>query len=157
MRLRNTRQLQFFNAQFCTYFSPCTGSLTIFRTLAPDSTIYAQQSPKNPLPPGRRHIITLTFQTCLTPGFRLAQNIDLNPRSMEHSGTFKGFPLADARMVQCCLSLVPAHGRPLHQDVHGQGQPLFCFCGHSLVTCYLLHQPSPFPNINLTLSWPSGE
>jgi hypothetical protein len=143
LRLRNTWQLQFFNAQFCTHFLPCPGSLTIFRKLAPDTAIYAQQSPKNTLPPGWRHIITLTAHTCLPPGFRSAQNIDLNPRSIEHSGIFKGFPLADARMVQCCLNLVPAHGCPLHQDVCGQGQPLFCFCGHLLVTCYLLHQSLP--------------
>jgi hypothetical protein len=137
----------------CAHFSPCTGTLTIFQKLAPDSGIYAQQSLKKNLPTGRRHIITLTVQTCLPPGFRLSQNIDFNPRCMEHSGTFKGFPLADATLC----NVASAYGRPLHQDVHGQGQPLFCLEAiHLLLAIYFISS-FPCPNINLTLSWPSWE
>jgi hypothetical protein len=68
-----------------------------------------------------RHIITLASQTRLTPGFWLAHNIDLNQRCTEHSGTFRGFLLTEARMVQCCIIPAAAQDGLRHQDVRTLG------------------------------------
>jgi hypothetical protein len=102
------------------------------------------------------HSHTPTAQTCLTPGFLACHNIDLNPCCTEHSGTFRAFLLVEARMVHNCIIPTAAQDGLKHQDIHGQGQLLCCFHGHSLVTCYLLHLP-PLVHTNLTPSGPSWD
>jgi hypothetical protein len=148
--LNTTRQLQLFNAQQYTLFT-MHWLFTIFQKLPPDSAIICTTiTPKIPLPPGRRHAVTITVQTCLPPGFRLAQNIAFNPHCLEHSGTFKGFPLAD--------EMLPQHMVALYTRM-SMAKANHCYAlwpSHLLFVIYFI-SPSRCPNINLTLSWPTRE